>query len=178
VSVGGDDDHRVIVWDWRTAATDAKGCVLAEDKIGRNKVFDIGCNPFNLASACSFVTVGSKHVKFWDLEPDKGGYKLKKGGGTTDSYAVSVDFIEKTSLDPQPEAGEKNKGYALTGAFESGQIVIWKGDGKRKLGAIAVGKETISILSSAVSEYGLVLTGDSEGLVSVWAAESFGKPKP
>ena len=149
VSVGGDDDHRVIVWDWQKADKDPKGCVLAEDKIGRNKIFDTCCNPFNMASVCSFVTVGSKHVKFWDLEPDKGGYKLKKGGGTTDSYAVSVDFIEHSTLDPAPETGDKHKGYALTGAFDSGQVVIWKGDGKKKLGSVMVGKDNITILSSA-----------------------------
>jgi len=46
VSVGGDADHKIVVWDWEKG-DDAKGCVVAEEKCGNTKILDVVCNPFD-----------------------------------------------------------------------------------------------------------------------------------
>ena len=55
-SVGLDDDHCIVVWDWR------KGTKLAETRGHKDKIFMLQWNP---ASADHMITVGMKHIKFW-----------------------------------------------------------------------------------------------------------------
>lgn len=55
-SVGLDDNHCIIVWDWR------KGCKLAETRGHKDKIFMLQWNP---AVPDHMITVGVKHIKFW-----------------------------------------------------------------------------------------------------------------
>ena len=56
-SVGLDDNHCIIVWDWK------KGEKLATTRGHKDKIFVIKWNPHNLDK---LVTVGMKHIKFWN----------------------------------------------------------------------------------------------------------------
>ena len=55
-SVGLDDDHCIVVWDWK------KGTKLAETRGHKDKIFMLQWNP---ASGDHMITVGVKHIKFW-----------------------------------------------------------------------------------------------------------------
>lgn len=55
-SVGLDNDHSIVVWDWR------KGEKLATTRGHKDKIFLLSWNP---SSADQLVTVGIKHIKFW-----------------------------------------------------------------------------------------------------------------
>ncbi|KAJ8309461.1 hypothetical protein KUTeg_014335 [Tegillarca granosa] len=65
-SVGLDDNHCIVVWDWR------KGEKLATTRGHKDKIFVIKWNPYDQNK---LVTVGVKHIKFW----------TQAGGGFTSS---------------------------------------------------------------------------------------------
>ena len=54
--MGLDDDHSIVVWDWR------KGEKMATTRGHKDKIFLLSWNP---GSADQLVTVGIKHIKFW-----------------------------------------------------------------------------------------------------------------
>lgn len=56
-SVGLDDNHIICVWDWR------KGEKLATTRGHKDKIFCIKWNPHGSEK---LVTVGVKHIKFWN----------------------------------------------------------------------------------------------------------------
>ena len=56
-SVGLDNDHCIVVWDWK------KGDKLATTRGHKDKIFLISWNPHTTAD--QLVTVGVEHIKFW-----------------------------------------------------------------------------------------------------------------
>ncbi|XP_042565417.1 echinoderm microtubule-associated protein-like 6 isoform X9 [Clupea harengus] len=68
VSVGVDDHHTIVVWDWK------KGEKLATARGHKDKLFVVKCNPLLMDK---LVTVGMKHIKFWQLAG--GGLTFKRG---------------------------------------------------------------------------------------------------
>ena len=55
-SIGLDDDHSIVVWDWK------KGEKLATTRGHKDKLFMICWNPYN---DNQLATIGIKHIKFW-----------------------------------------------------------------------------------------------------------------
>lgn len=55
-SVGLDDDHVIVVWDWR------KGEKMATTRGHKDKIFVVRWSP---SSSDQLITVGVKHIKFW-----------------------------------------------------------------------------------------------------------------
>ena len=55
-SVGLDDDHTIVVWDWK------RGEQLSASRGHKDKIFMLKWNP---SSNDQMVTVGVKHIKFW-----------------------------------------------------------------------------------------------------------------
>ncbi|XP_037543112.1 echinoderm microtubule-associated protein-like 6 isoform X2 [Nematolebias whitei] len=68
VSVGVDDGHSIVVWDWK------RGEKLATARGHKEKIFVVKCNPMLMDK---LVTVGIKHIKFWQLTG--GGLTFKRG---------------------------------------------------------------------------------------------------
>uniref|UniRef100_A0AAZ3QS25 Echinoderm microtubule-associated protein-like 6 n=1 Tax=Oncorhynchus tshawytscha TaxID=74940 RepID=A0AAZ3QS25_ONCTS len=68
VSVGIDEGHSIVLWDWR------KGEKLAKARGHKDKLFVVKCNPFRMDK---LVTVGIKHIKFW--QHTGGGLTFKRG---------------------------------------------------------------------------------------------------
>ncbi|XP_048842779.1 echinoderm microtubule-associated protein-like 6 isoform X2 [Brienomyrus brachyistius] len=68
VSVGIDDNHTIVIWDWK------KGEKLASTRGHKEKLFVVKCNPFRMDK---LVTVGMKHIKFWSHAG--GGLTCKRG---------------------------------------------------------------------------------------------------
>ena len=56
-SIGLDDDHSIVVWNWK------KGEKLATARAHKDKLFMIKWNPLN---ENQLLTVGIKHIKFWN----------------------------------------------------------------------------------------------------------------
>ena len=67
-SVGLDDNHCIVVWDWK------KGERLATTRGHKDKIFMISWNPH---VADQLITVGVKHIKFWNRAG--GGFTSKRG---------------------------------------------------------------------------------------------------
>ncbi|MGH0154729.1 UNVERIFIED_CONTAM: hypothetical protein FKN15_028429 [Acipenser sinensis] len=68
VSIGIDDNHTIVVWDWK------KGEKLATARGHKDKLFVVKCNPHHVDK---LVTVGMKHIKFW--QHAGGGLIFKRG---------------------------------------------------------------------------------------------------
>uniref|UniRef100_A0A3Q1EQL2 EMAP like 6 n=1 Tax=Acanthochromis polyacanthus TaxID=80966 RepID=A0A3Q1EQL2_9TELE len=67
ISVGIDEFHSIIIWDWK------KGERLAKARGHKEKIFVVKSNPFRMDK---LVTVGMKHIKFWQ---HSGGLTFKRG---------------------------------------------------------------------------------------------------
>ncbi|KAI3362845.1 hypothetical protein L3Q82_001894 [Scortum barcoo] len=68
VSVGVDDGHSVVVWDWK------RGEKLATARGHKEKIFVVKCNPMLMDK---LVTVGIKHIQFW--QHAGGGLTFRRG---------------------------------------------------------------------------------------------------
>ncbi|KAI1896973.1 hypothetical protein AGOR_G00100430 [Albula goreensis] len=68
ISIGIDDNHTLVIWEWK------KGEKLATARGHRDKLFVVKCNPFRMDK---LVTVGMKHIKFW--QHTGGGLTFKRG---------------------------------------------------------------------------------------------------
>lgn len=68
VSVGVDDGHSVVIWDWK------RGEKLATARGHKDKIFVVKCNPLLMDK---LVTVGIKHIKFW--QHTGGGLTFRRG---------------------------------------------------------------------------------------------------
>uniref|UniRef100_UPI003AAE605C echinoderm microtubule-associated protein-like 6 n=1 Tax=Centroberyx gerrardi TaxID=166262 RepID=UPI003AAE605C len=68
VSVGIDECHSIVIWDWK------KGERLAKARGHKDKIFVVKSNPFRMDK---LVSVGMKHIKFW--QHSGGGLTFKRG---------------------------------------------------------------------------------------------------
>uniref|UniRef100_A0A8D3BHN0 EMAP like 6 n=1 Tax=Scophthalmus maximus TaxID=52904 RepID=A0A8D3BHN0_SCOMX len=68
VSVGVDDAHSIVVWDWK------RGEKLATASGHKEKIFVVKCHPVLMDR---LVTVGIKHIKFW--QHAGGGLTFRRG---------------------------------------------------------------------------------------------------
>ncbi|KAK1905067.1 Echinoderm microtubule-associated protein-like 6 [Dissostichus eleginoides] len=68
VSVGLDDGHSIVIWDWK------RGEKLATAWGHKEKIFVVKCNPMLMDK---LVTVGIKHIQFW--QHAGGGLTFKRG---------------------------------------------------------------------------------------------------
>ncbi|KAJ6667049.1 hypothetical protein lerEdw1_019052 [Lerista edwardsae] len=67
-SIGLDDNHSIVLWDWK------KGEKMAATRGHKDKIFVVKCNPHH---SDKLVTVGIKHIKFW--QQAGGGFTSKRG---------------------------------------------------------------------------------------------------
>ena len=171
VLAGKDDDHNMIVWNLEKARQADDDGVVDQRKCDRTMIFDVVCNPYDTLAACSMVTVGKRHLWFWDL--DSSG-KLQRKKCATEETWFSVDFIGKGSVDSSPHNGDTGKGYAVTGAVTTGVIMVWSADSHKPLSKLGleVGHKLITVKSCMIADRGFVMTGDDQGHVQVWSADS------
>lgn len=74
-SVGLDDNHLIVVWDWR------RGEQLATTRGHKDKIFVVR---WSTSSSDHLITVGVKHIKFWtqagmSMRREVGGRGWKEG---------------------------------------------------------------------------------------------------
>ncbi|XP_058881491.1 echinoderm microtubule-associated protein-like 6 isoform X3 [Acipenser ruthenus] len=104
VSIGIDDNHTIVIWDWK------KGEKLATARGHKDKLFVVKCNPHHMDK---LVTVGMKHIKFW--QHAGGGLIFKRG---TFGSAGKLETMMCASYG-------RGEDLVFSGAA-TGDVFIWK----------------------------------------------------
>ncbi|XP_066266402.1 echinoderm microtubule-associated protein-like 6 [Branchiostoma lanceolatum] len=146
-SVGLDDDHSIVIWDWKTATP------LAKTKGHKDKIFGVQWNPYDSAR---FVTIGIKHVKFWTMS----GNSFTSRRGIFGS-AGEINTMVSVAHGSSPED-------VYTGA-PSGQVYVWRGNNLAR----TVQAHSGPCFSVKVDGHD-ILTAGKDGVVCVWT-EDFAK---
>uniref|UniRef100_H3AL06 EMAP like 5 n=1 Tax=Latimeria chalumnae TaxID=7897 RepID=H3AL06_LATCH len=140
-SVGLDDSHTIILWDWK------KGEKLSASRGSKEKIFVVKINPFMHES---IVTAGIKHMKFWHRAG--GGMIGRKGcvgpGAKMETMMCAV------------------YGWAEEMVFSgtsTGDICIWRGMFLVK----TIKAHDGPVFSMHALEKGFV-TGGKDGVVALW----------
>ncbi|KAH0503438.1 Echinoderm microtubule-associated protein-like 6 [Microtus ochrogaster] len=141
VSVGLDDFHSVVFWDWK------KGDKIATTRGHKDKIFVVKCNPHHVDK---LVTVGIKHIKFW--QQAGGGFTSKRGifgsaGKLETMMCVSYGRVED---------------LVFSGAA-TGDIFIWKDVLLLK----TVKAHDGPVFAMYALDKGFV-TGGKDGIVELW----------
>jgi len=141
VSVGLDNDHMVISWDWR------KGTKLASARGHRDQIFSVKWRPLVKDSA---VTVGVRHIKFWDQVGS--GFIAKRGvfgkAGKLDTM-LSIEF--------------GSRGEIYTGA-QNGKVYVW--DDKKLVRTIKLHDGPIFAMYQVRDRF---VSGGKDGTVKLWS---------
>uniref|UniRef100_A0A8C0UQ86 EMAP like 6 n=1 Tax=Cyanistes caeruleus TaxID=156563 RepID=A0A8C0UQ86_CYACU len=140
-SVGLDDNHAIVFWDWK------KGEKLATTRGHKDKIFVVKCNPHHVDR---LVTVGMKHIKFW--QQTGGGFTSKRGtfgsvGKLETMMSVSYGRVEE---------------LVFSGAA-TGDIYIWK----ETLLLRTVKAHDGPVFAMHALDKGFV-TGGKDGIVALW----------
>ncbi|XP_032508137.1 echinoderm microtubule-associated protein-like 6 [Phocoena sinus] len=141
VSVGLDDFHSIVFWDWK------KGEKIATTRGHKDKIFVVKCNPHHVDR---LVTVGIKHIKFW--QQAGGGFTSKRGifgsvGKLETMMCVSYGRMED---------------LVFSGAA-TGDIFIWK----EILLLKTVKAHDGPVFAMYALDKGFV-TGGKDGIVELW----------
>ncbi|KAK7103893.1 echinoderm microtubule-associated protein-like 6 [Littorina saxatilis] len=140
-SVGLDDNHSIVIWDWK------KGEKLATTRGHKDKIFVIKWNPFD---ATKLVTVGVKHIKFWN----------QTGGGFT-SNRGTVGKIAKLG-DMLCVSYGKTADVCFSGGSD-GNVFIWNGVSLQKVVKAHEGP----VFAMHSLDKGFV-TGGKDGMIGLW----------
>lgn len=149
VSVGLDNEHCVVVWDW------AKGTKLAHARGHKDKIFDVRWDPNEEGR---FVTVGMKHIKFWK----------KAGSGFTSKRGI---FGRKGKIDTMLALAFTPDGQTLSGSA-GGQVCIWTGN--TLINTVKVHDGPVFSIFHVVPrdeeghESGYYVTGGKDATVAIW----------
>eukprot|EP00043_Microstomoeca_roanoka_P006737 m.65510 g.65510 ORF g.65510 m.65510 type:complete len:1912 (-) comp13543_c0_seq2:42-5777(-) len=142
-SVGLDNDHTIILWDW------AKGIQLATTRGHKDKIFSIGVNPIK---SNTIVTVGVSHIKFW----------TQKGNGFSSKRGIfgSVGKVETMLCLEFDDTGKTYTGSS------SGKICIWEDNKLIK----AISAHTGPLFAIYALERAF-MTGGKDGIIRLWAPD-------
>uniref|UniRef100_H2YU30 Anaphase-promoting complex subunit 4 WD40 domain-containing protein n=1 Tax=Ciona savignyi TaxID=51511 RepID=H2YU30_CIOSA len=140
VSIGLDNDHTMVLWDWK------RGQKLATSKTHQDKVFGVRFDPNNHERV---VTVGVKHIKFWQ----------HVGGGCTSHRGI---FGQVGKLDTMLCLAFGKSGNVYTGAA-NGQVYIWEGNNLSRTQKAHDG----ACFAIHALDKGFV-TGGKDGVVCLW----------
>ncbi|XP_029642851.1 echinoderm microtubule-associated protein-like 6 [Octopus sinensis] len=143
-SVGLDDDHTIVVWDWK------RGEKLATAKGYKDKVFVIKWNPFD---DNQLVSVGVKHIKFWTQTG--GGFTSHRGVFGKDSKICDMLCI----------SFGKSVECCFSGGSD-GNVFAWFGNSIQR----TVKAHEGPCFAMHSLEKGFV-TGGKDGNVSLWDSE-------
>ncbi|XP_041352370.1 echinoderm microtubule-associated protein-like 6 isoform X2 [Gigantopelta aegis] len=141
VSVGLDDNHSVVVWDWK------KGEKLASTRGHKDKIFVAKWNPFDNNK---LVTVGVKHIKFWSQAG--GGFTSNRG--TMGKVAKLCDMLCVSY--------GKTADTCFSGGSD-GNVFIWNGNILQK----TVKAHEGPVFAMHSLDKGFV-TGGKDGVIGLW----------
>ncbi|XP_057217479.1 echinoderm microtubule-associated protein-like 6 isoform X1 [Triplophysa rosa] len=141
VSVGIDEDHSIVIWDWK------KGEKLAKARGHRDKIFVVKGNPFRMDK---LVTVGMKHIKFW----------LHTGGGLTFKRGIFGNLGRQETM--MSACYGRSEDLVFSGAT-SGDVYIWKDTTLMK----SIKAHDGPVFAMCSLDKGFV-TGGKDGVVELW----------
>ncbi|KAH3854417.1 hypothetical protein DPMN_096959 [Dreissena polymorpha] len=141
VSVGLDDNHSIVVWDWR------KGEKLGTTRGHRDKIFVVKWNPFDTNK---IITVGVKHIKFW----------TQAGGGFTSTRGTFGKVAQ--NCDMLCLAFGKADGVVYSGGSD-GNVFMWAGVTLQK----TVKAHEGPLFAMHSLDKGFV-TGGKDGIIGLW----------
>ncbi len=145
-SVGIDDNHLICVWDWR------KGEKLAVTRGHKDKIFSIKWNPYGSEK---LVTVGVKHIKFWN----------QVGGGFTSNRGLfgNLSGVENMMC----IAFGKDANLCYTGGG-NGSIYVWN---DQKLTKVITAHKGPIFAIYAHDQYEAYVTGGKDGCIILWNSQ-------
>nr|XP_020441832.1 echinoderm microtubule-associated protein-like 6 isoform X2 [Monopterus albus] len=141
VSVGVDDAHSIVVWDWK------RGEKLATARGHKEKIFVVKCNPMLMDR---LVTVGIKHIKFWQ----------HAGGGLTFRRGVFRSVGRPETM--MSVCYGRSEALVFSGAT-TGDVYIWK----EPLLLKTVKAHDGPVFAMFSLDKGFV-TGGKDGVVELW----------
>lgn len=144
-SVGLDDDHSIVVWNWK------KGEKLATTRGHKDKIFMIRWNPFD---ENQLATVGIKHIKFWN----------QVGGGFTSKRGIFGKLGKPITMLCVAYGSDVNTAYS---GGADGKVYQW--NKTTVVNVIEYHRGPIFVIQLAEKGY---LTGGKDGIISLWD-ESF-----
>ncbi|XP_006814808.2 echinoderm microtubule-associated protein-like 6, partial [Saccoglossus kowalevskii] len=140
-SVGLDDNHTIVIWDWK------KGAKLATTRGHKDKIYVIKWNPH---AEDKLVTVGVKHIKFWTVAG--GGLTSKRG---TFGNVGKLDTMMCATFGKSPEV-------TYTGGA-NGAVYIWQD--------VTLSKTVKAHEGPCFAMHSLdkgFVTGGKDGVVGLW----------
>ncbi|XP_034041299.1 echinoderm microtubule-associated protein-like 6 [Thalassophryne amazonica] len=141
VSVGVDDGHSVVVWDWK------RGEKLATARGHKEKIFVVKCSPMLMDK---LVTVGIKHIRFWQ----------HTGGGLTFSRGL---FRNAGRLETMMSVCYGRTEALVFSGAATGDVYIWK----EPLLLKTVKAHDGPVFAMFSLDKGFV-TGGKDGMVALW----------
>ncbi|XP_051957235.1 echinoderm microtubule-associated protein-like 6 isoform X1 [Xyrauchen texanus] len=141
VSVGIDEDHCIVIWDWK------KGEKLAKSRGHKDKIFVVKGNPFRMDK---LVTVGMKHIKFW----------LHTGGGLTFKRGIFGNVGKHETM--MSACYGRSEDLVFSGAT-TGDVYIWKDTTLIK----SIKAHDGPVFAMCSLDKGFV-TGGKDGVVELW----------
>ncbi|WAR18910.1 EMAL6-like protein [Mya arenaria] len=141
VSVGLDDNHSIVIWDWR------KGEKLATTRGHKDKIFVVKWNPFD---PNKLISVGIKHIKFW----------TQAGGGFTSSRGTFGKIAK--NCDMLCLAFGKTADLVYSGGSD-GNVFVWAGTNLQK----TVKAHEGPLFAMHSLDKGFV-TGGKDGVIGLW----------
>eukprot|EP00794_Sanderia_malayensis_P008064 gene8064-8927_t len=150
--VGMDDDHCICVWDWR------KQEKLASTRGHKDTIYNLEWNPYEVNF---FVSVGAKHIKFWNIE----GSKILK---RTATFGKAGELGDMLCVCHSPY-----EQLCYTGS-STGEIYVWQGSTFRKRMPAHKGPVYAMFAILQSDEKGFV-SGGKDGVVVLWD-EMFSQP--
>ncbi|XP_029706344.1 echinoderm microtubule-associated protein-like 6 isoform X7 [Takifugu rubripes] len=141
VSVGIDEFHSIVIWDWK------KGERLAKARGHKEKIFVVKSNPFRTDK---LVTVGMKHIKFWQ----------HSGGGLTFKRGIFGNLGKLETM--MSTCFGRSEDLVFSGAT-NGDIYIWRDTTLIK----TIKAHDGPVFSMCSLDKGFV-TGGKDGVVELW----------
>ncbi|TTD32934.1 Echinoderm microtubule-associated protein-like 6 [Bagarius yarrelli] len=141
VSVGIDEGHCIVIWDWK------KGEKLAKAKGHKDKIFVVKGNPFRMDK---LVTVGLKHIKFWQ----------HTGGGLIFRRGIFGNLGKQETM--MSACYGRSEDLVFSGAT-TGDVYIWKDTTLIKTLKAHDGP----VFTMCSLDKGFV-TGGKDGIVELW----------
>ncbi|CAF95573.1 unnamed protein product [Tetraodon nigroviridis] len=141
VSVGIDQFHSILIWDWK------KGERLAKARGHKDKIFVVRTNPFRTDK---LVTVGIKHIKFWQ----------HSGGGLTFKRGIFGNLGKQETM--MSACFGRSEDLVFSGAT-NGDIYIWRDTTLIK----TIKAHDGPVFAMCSLDKGFV-TGGKDGVVELW----------
>uniref|UniRef100_G3Q8V5 EMAP like 6 n=1 Tax=Gasterosteus aculeatus aculeatus TaxID=481459 RepID=G3Q8V5_GASAC len=141
VSVGIDEFHSIVIWDWK------KGERLAKARGHKDKTFVVKSNPFRMDK---LVTVGMKHIKFWQ----------HSGGGLTFKRGIFGNLGKQETM--MSACYGRSEDLVFSGAT-NGDVYIWRDTTLIK----TIKAHDGPVFAMCSLDKGFV-TGGKDGVVELW----------